>query len=410
MERCIKSKIMEHLEDNEILAAAQHGFQKSKSTLTNLLQYVEAITAAVDQGCQVDSIYFDFQKAFDKVPHRRLLAKLEAVGIRGYLLTWLTSWLTGRKQRVCVNDEFSDWIETTSSVPQGSVLGPILFLIYINDLQHVVSSYLSMFADDTKLYRVIKNQTTDTSILQGDIDAMLHWTKDWLMEFNIDKCSTVTFGRGQKNTYTLTGRPLESVSCQKDVGVHVPANLKFEEQCGAAVAKANCVLGQIKRAFWTRDQNIMVNAYKTYVLPHLDYCCQVWSPGTQKWVKKIEQVQKRALRLIPSLNGKSYEEKLKSLDMLTLENRREMFDFINKYKEGSKRKDGNINIKENSTRMTRSMTDKLLEKPRFRLDIRKNSYTIRVIDAWNNLPKEIRNSNSIHTFKKNVKKYLMTKQ
>ena len=216
------------------------------------------------------------------------------------------------------------------------------------------------------------------------------------MEFNVDKCSSVTFGRGQNNTYTLAGRLLESVSCQKDVGVHVPANLKFEGQCGAAVTKANSVLGQIRRAFWTRDQNKLVNAYKTYVLPHLDYCCQVWSPGTQKWVKKIEQVQKRALRLIPSLKGKSYEEKLKRLNMLTLENRRKIFDLINKFKEERMKKE--VVLLEKATKMTRSMADKHIEKSRFRLVIRKNTYI------------EIRNSKTINTFKKNIKDYLMTMQ
>ena len=159
--------------------------------------------------------------------------------------------------------------------------------------------------------------------------------------------------------------------------------------------------------YWTRDQSILISAYKTYVLPHLDYCCQVWSPWTQKWVKKLEQVQKRALRLIPSLKGKSYEEKLQCLNLLTLENRRKMFDLINKYKEESM-KDGKVLDK--STRMTRSMADKQLEKPRFKLDIRKHAYSIRVIDIWNNLPLKIRNSNSISTFKKNVKEFLMTKQ
>ena len=247
MERCIKAKVMDHLEEHNILVEAQHGFQKRKSTLTNLLDYMEAVTDAVDQGLQVDAVYFDFKKAFDKVPHRRLLAKLEAVGIRGPLLNWLKSWLTGRRQRVCVNDQFSDWTTTTSSVPQGSVLGPILFLIYINDLQSVVEGYLSMFADDTKLYRVIKDKISDKSSLQLDIDAMLNWSKDWLMEFNIEKCSTITFGHGQKNLYTLAEAQLESVNCQKDVGILIPRNLKFDEQCATVINKANSILGQIKQ-------------------------------------------------------------------------------------------------------------------------------------------------------------------
>ena len=408
MERGIKAKLMYHLEKHNILTEAQHGFQKKKSTLTNLLQYMEAITDAVDKGLQVDAVYFDFRKAFDKVPHRRLLAKLEAVGIKGLLLNWLKSWLTGRKQRVCVDQEFSDWTDTTSSVAQGSVLGPILFLIYINDLQSVVKSDLSMFADDTKAFRVIKDKSSDRLILQEDINAMLQWSKDWLMEFNIEKCSTITFGHGQQNMYTLADTQLESVNCQRDVGIQIPSNLKFEEQCAAVISKANSVLGQIRRAFNTRDKSILLNAYQSYVLPHLDYCCQIWSPGTQKWIHKVEQVQKRALRLIPSLNGRSYEQKLASLKLLSLENRRVMFDLTQKYKEESSKENAISPVK--STRQTRSRTDKKLEKPRFRLDIRKNSFNVRTIDNWNKLPVEIRESKSLGTFKTNVKTYLLTKQ
>ena len=307
-----------------------------------------------------------------------------------------------------MNDQFSDWTTTTSSVPQGSVLGPILFLIYINDLQSVVEGYLSMFADDTKLYRVIKDKISDKSSLQLDIDAMLNWSKDWLMEFNIEKCSTITFGHGQKNLYTLAEAQLESVNCQKDVGILIPRNLKFDEQCATVINKANSILGQIKRAFQTRDQSVIISAYKTYVLPHLDYCCQIWSPGTQKWINKIEQVQKRALRLIPTLKDKSYKQKLSCLGMLSLENRRILFDLTQKFKEENSKKDNFYN--EKTSRMTRSKTEKKLDKPKFRLDIRKNAFTIRVIEHWNNLPIAIRECTSIHTFKSNVKTFLMTKQ
>ena len=269
MEKSIKAKLMDHLEKHNILVEAQHGFQKKKSTLTNLLKYMEAVTDAVDKGLQVDAIYFDFKKAFDKVPHRRLLAKLEGVGVKGQLLSWIKNWLTGRKQRVCVENQFSTWTETTSSVPQGSVLGTILFLIYINDLQNVVNSDLSMFADDTKVFRVIKDKILDKSSLQEDINAMFQWSKDWLMEFNVEKCCTVTFGNGQQNIYTLADITLESVNCQRDVGIQIPRNLKFEEQCAAVINKANSVLGQIKRAFNTRDQSIILSAYKTYMLYHI---------------------------------------------------------------------------------------------------------------------------------------------
>ena len=372
------------------------------------MEYSEKIIDAVDQGHQVNVIYFDYQKAFDKVPHKRLLAKLEAVGVKGQLLTWISNWLIGRNQRVHIEGRYSNWTSTTSSVPQDSVLGPILFLIYINDLKDVVDSTLSMFADDTKLLRVIKDNTVDREVLQADINSMQAWSKKWLMEFNTGKCNTVTFGHGQKHIYTLDGTPLRSSDCEKDVGVLVPSNLKFEEQCCATIAKANSILGQIKRTFNTRDKNVIINAYRTYVLPHLDYCCQIWSPGTKKMVQKIEQVQKRALRLIPSLNHLSYGDKLKNLGMLSLENRRVWFDLITKFKEESLAKD-DTEIRTDQ-RMTRRQANNQLEKPKFRLDLKKNAYKTRVIDSWNSLPKDLRDSRTLYTFKENVKKYLLTTQ
>jgi len=237
---------------------------------------------------------------------------------------------------------------------------------------------------------------------------MLEWSKQWLMEFNIEKCSTVTFGSGQTHCYTLDGLPLKNTECQKDVGILVPSNLKFEEQCCASIAKANSILGQIKRAFNTRDKNIIINAYRTYVLPHLDYCCQIWSPGTKKMVQKIEQVQKRALRLIPCLKHLSYADKLKRLGMLSLENRRVWFDLITKFKEESLTKDDTET--KTDQRITRRQADNKLEKPKFKLDIKKNAYKTRVIDSWNLLPKDIRNSRTLNTFKLNVRKYLLTNQ
>ena len=199
---------------------------------------------------------------------------------------------------------------------------------------------------------------------------------------------------------------IKQSDCEKDVGVLVPTNLKFEEQCSAAIAKANCVLGQIKRAFNTRDTGVILNAFKTYVLPHLDYCCQVWSPATKKWSKKIEQVQKRALRLIPSLNGLSYINKLKSLEMLTLENRRNLFDLATMF---SMQKDQESASDQNRMK-TRSIQNEELSKPKFRLEIRKNFHQIRTTDQWNMLPIEVRKSNSLFTFKKKCKEILMTKQ
>jgi len=158
LESLIRDKVIEHLNLYKLIEDTQHGFVKNGSCLTNLLVFLEEVTNYVDSGYPVDIIYLDFQKAFDKVPHKRLLHKLTAHGIRGELLLWIENWLSGRKQRVTLNVQCSSWKDVLSGVPQGLVLGPILFLIYINDIDESVACKVSNFADDTKIYRVVNSQ------------------------------------------------------------------------------------------------------------------------------------------------------------------------------------------------------------------------------------------------------------
>ena len=168
MERIIRDALVEHMNNNKLFSEEQHGFIKGKSCVTQLLEFMEDITKAIDQGDEFDIIYLDFSKAFDKVPHRRLLMKLKSYGIRGKVLCWIKDFLINRKQRVIVNGSFSEWKDITSGIPQGSVLGPILFLIFINDLPKVTKCLIKLSADDAKLYQIIKSNQ-DKEDLQGDV-------------------------------------------------------------------------------------------------------------------------------------------------------------------------------------------------------------------------------------------------
>ena len=177
-----------HLNQYSLLKSSQHGFVTHRSCLTNLLQYFETLSNLLDQGHSVDAFYLDFSKAFDRVPHQRLLSKLKAHGITGPILTWIKSWLSGCKQKVVLNGSSSGWSSVSSGVPQGSVLGPLLFIIFINDIDNavdVVHWLLLKFADDTKGLHVV-DSAADAVKLQSDIDSLFKWSVDWKMLFNLD--------------------------------------------------------------------------------------------------------------------------------------------------------------------------------------------------------------------------------
>ena len=171
LESVIKDEVVKHLDRFKLIKDSQHGFTKGRSCLTNLLEFFEEVTSILDGGKPVDVIYLDFAKAFDKVPHRRLIRKLQSHGIQGQVLKWIEGWLKGRKQRVSLNGRFSKWCEVLSGVPQGSVLGPLLFLIFINDIDDDVISKLCKFADDTKVGRAVGSED-EVNILRNDLKKL----------------------------------------------------------------------------------------------------------------------------------------------------------------------------------------------------------------------------------------------
>ena len=179
MESLIKDAVMEHLLSNDVVSSSQHGFMPGRSCLTNLIEYLDKLTDIVDSGQSADIIYLDFAKAFDKVPHQRLLTKLRAAGISGKILAWVEAWLSGRKQRVVLNGKTSEWEAVLSGVPQGSVLGPVLFILFINDIDDATSPSAALwkFADDTKSVQIIHSEA-EQEVMQSDINALQKWAED----------------------------------------------------------------------------------------------------------------------------------------------------------------------------------------------------------------------------------------
>ena len=217
----------------------------------------------MDEGSPVDVIYLDFQKAFDKVQHQRLILKLKSHGMGNSIINWIEQWLTDRRQRVVVDGEVSSWKSVLSGVPQGSVLGPILFLVYIDDLEEGVTgniiccllqiSILLKFADDTKLFRKTK-EIGDKKKLQDDIDKLVRWSEKWQMLFNFGKCKCLHTGPGNTGmNYEMGGTILSKTVKEKDLGVSMNANMKVSEQCRIA-ASGNQVLGMIRRNITYKEE------------------------------------------------------------------------------------------------------------------------------------------------------------
>ena len=364
LETIIRDHMMDFLVKHKLINPSQHGFLKARSCLTNLLCFFEEITKWVDEGSPVDVIYLDFQKAFDKVPHQRLILKLKSHGMGNSIINWIEQWLKDRRQRVVVDGEVSSWKPVLSGVPQGSVLGPILFLIYINDLEEGVTGNILKFADDTKLFRKVK-EIGDKQKLQDDIDKLVKWSEKWQMLFNFGKCKCLHTGSGNTGVnYEMGGTILSKTVKEKDLGVTMNANMKVSEQCRIAASKGNQVLGMIRRNITYKEKSLIMPLYKAIVRPHLEYCIQAWNPYLRKDVDMLEKIQRRATKLIPGLRDLTYEERLNECGLTTLETRRLRGDQIEVFKilNGYENIDSNIFFEIKESKITRGHNYTLVKK------------------------------------------------
>ena len=298
MESIIRDEMVIHIESNSLITKHQHWFMNGRSYLTNLLETFESWTRILDAGFGIDVIYLDYRKAFDTVPHSRLLMKLQSCGISEQVLKWIQAFLTGRTMRVLVNGNSSSWVDVVSAVPQGSVLGLLLFLLFVNDLPDWVKSSIKMFADDTKLWATIRN-VSDGEMLQEDLNSLKNWSDRLLLKFNPEKCKVMHMGHSIPTEYTLQENgisvKLEVVDYEKDLGIYVTNDMKVARQCKQAAQKAINVLRTIKRHFPKINEPVFLILYKSYVRPHLEYCIQAWSPHFKRilivWSRYKEEQQ-----------------------------------------------------------------------------------------------------------------------
>mgnify|MGYP002144886812 CR=1 FL=1 len=409
MELVVRDNILSFLHSNGLLSSTQHGFLPGKSTTSQLIESLNDWTYSLENGNNVDCIYLDFSKAFDCISHSKLITKISAYGIDNLTVAWVSDFLKDRRQRVKVNGAVSDWLPCISGVPQGSVLGPLLFVIYTNDLPDIVhNATIKMYADDVKLYMPVCDIAAH-ALLQDDLNRIVAWASSWQLKLNAKKCVLFRLKRNLNlPTYVLNGTNLTMPEYVKDLGVYLTPKLDFTYHCNhiANVAFKRCYL--LLSAFVTRDYDFLLRMYITFVRPLLEYSAQVWSPHLLSNIDKIESVQRHFTKSFPGLKDLPYPERLRVLNMQSLEVRRLRADCVLL----QKIRLGYVDIPFESLFTLRSTVasrrdlrsgNNCFHVPVTHLNLRTFAYPIRAARLWNNLPVSITNNNvSIALFKNSL--------
>ena len=411
-EKFIKNSLNNHLIVNNILSKEQFGFVSGRNTITQLLVTLNDWMSDLDNDVPVDAAYLDFRKAFDTVPHQRLISKLKSYNIKGPILNWINSFLSDRTQFVKINNSSSSNLNVSSGVPQGSVLGPTLFIFFINDLPNVIkNSSVKIFADDTKAYNGINN-SEDVTNLQNVIDEMFLWTQQWLLQFNKEKCKILHIGKkNPKNKYFIGPEQerieLTETELEKDLGIFVDPNLDFKKHIKTIVKKASYLNYKILKKFTYRDSDILTPLFKTLVRPILEYGNSVWSNGLKKYKTLIENVQRKFTKHMKGLKDVPYEERLNIIKLPSLEYRLIRGDMIQVFKIANNFYDplttksifkfsNNPSLRGHNFKISKQSTNKTKYA---------NFFTNRVVNVWNKLPSYIVNAKTINEFKNSFDKH-----
>ena len=402
---CICSKILERAILNQIyneivplITKFQHGFLKGKSTETQLLEVYDNISKVLDDSGQSDIIFLDLSKAFDSVPHNLLVHKLTTFGFQDNLLNWFSSYLKNRVQRVVLEGSTSTWLPVGSGVPQGSILGPVLFLLYINDMVNVVSenTAIGLFADDAKIFRNIKTMH-DCEILQEDLNSLLTWSNTWKLQFNLSKCKLLRIYRALKFAYDykMENSVLETVTEFNDLGVLVSSDLTWNNHIAHKISRANSLLGFIKRAIgFKASKKAKRTLYLSFIRSTVMYNSTIWHLN-KTHLKLLEGIQRRATKFILNDYNSDYKTRLKECNLLPLCYYKELRDLYFFYKSINNFFHFDVNnmftFNINRDARIRQNVDPLsLKLPPFKTETGAAFYSVRLVKLWNSLPMQIR--------------------
>ena len=412
LERHVHGRVMKHLNESHPLSDHQWGFRPGKSTTHALLSATNEWFELLDAGAEVGAIFFDLSKAFDSVPHKALLEKLKRTGLNGLLCDWIANYLTNRKQRVVVNGEKSNELPVLSGVPQGSVLGPLLFLIYINDIDNIPFSpgtKLVIYANDVLLYRPIRSPL-DYELLQKDIDAVGLWSTSNYLKFNPRKCNAMVFSRKRPATapirpLMLNGQTLDIMDMVKYLGLTICSDLSWSRHINIITSRARRLVGLLFRQFYScTDSYTLSKLYTTMVRPHLEYACEVWDQRLGKDSKLIERVQSFATKVCLKKWNSSYPDMLDTLNLLSLSKRRKWAKLSTLYKivHGYTDYPSPPLIPRTQFHSSRYVHDFSFVQPFARTSQTLFSFFPHTLSLWNNLPYSIVSCRSPSVFKHHI--------
>ena len=314
MERVIFKYVYNHLHDNFILSTYQSGFLPGRSTVTQLIEVYHSFCKSIDRNKEVRVIFLDISKAFDRVWHKGLLHKLQKCGITGNILGWFSNYLSNRQQRVVIEGQFSEFIDINAGVPQGSVLGPLLFLLYINDITHAISNcQIRLFADDTCLFIEVDNREETALLLNHDLESLHKWSVEWLVDFSETKTKSMIISnkkdKDKNPPVFLNGKEIENVRSFSYLGLELTNNMRWNKHIDKISNKAKKRLSAMipLKLKLSRKAEIM---YQAFVRPIIDYCSVIWGGSYDSEITKLEKNQVDALSLITGAKAKSNIEKL----------------------------------------------------------------------------------------------------
>lgn len=395
LEHIVAQNIQCFLADNNILSPCQHGFRKGLSTTTQLVITIHDFMAVLDRSGQTDILLLDFSKAFDKVPHSKLLLKLRNIGLPLYLIKWVESYLTNRKQFVEIKSSVSGMLNVTSGVPQGSVLGPLLFLIYVNDLVQAIPDTVSikLFADDCVVFKEI-TCSDDHNLLQQALRNIECWCAAWDMELNVDKTVLINITRKTNPsvfTYNIHGSPIQSVTQYKYLGITLSSDMTWRAHISSICTSAFRKLCFLKRKLAKATVNVKLQAYNAIIRPKLEYASVVWDPYTKKDIQSLEALQKKAIRFIfnkyKRLDSPTQLMNANNIPTLAVRRKISRLKFLRNIFNGKLGMSAPSYLKTTTARTTRNAHKHTLQHIFAKTEAFKQSFFPRTVSDWNSLPK-----------------------